>query len=263
MTKLQWAVIASAIALFLVMYFGCGHKPNNIKALEKSRALAAESTDVNALLQEAKAGLSPVQTDAVLALEAQLGEAGADTSRVALLKQLSGQWYELGAPALAGYYAQQVAEATGEEEAWSIAGTTYTICIQRSQEQKIRDFCTGRAVQAFENAISLNPESVAHQVNLALAYAANPPQDDPMKGILMLRTLNQNNPDNVLILNTLARLAIQTGQFNRAIERLEHALSLDPGNIDSACLLAQAYEGAGDSAKASEYAERCRAQSVR
>lgn len=262
MTKLQWAVIASAIALFLLMYFGCDNKPRDIKALEKSRALVAESTDVNALLQEAKASLSPAQSASILALEARLDEAGADSAGLELLKELSGQWYGLGAPALAGYYAQRVAEARGTEEAWSIAGTTYTICIQRSQDTKIRDFCTGRAVQAFENAISLNPASLAHQVNLALAYSANPPQDDPMKGILMLRNLNQNNPDNVLILNTLGRLSIQTGQYARAIERLERALAIEPGNIDATCLLAQAYEGAGESGKASEFAEKCRAQSA-
>ncbi|MCB0553632.1 MAG: tetratricopeptide repeat protein [Phaeodactylibacter sp.] len=263
MTKLQWAVIASAVVLFLTLYFTCDTKPRDIQALEKSRALAGESTDVTALLTEAKASLSPAQSSPVLALEAQLDKALEDSSRVEVLKQLSGQWYQLGVPALAGYYAQQVAEANGTEEAWSIAGTTYTICIQNSQEPKVRDFCTGRAVQAFENAISINPANLAHQVNLALAYTANPPQDNPMKGILMLRSLNQSNPDNVLILNTLARLALKTGQFSRAVERLEHALSIEPDNTDSICLLAQAYEGAGETAKAAEFTEKCRSQSGR
>jgi cytochrome c-type biogenesis protein CcmH/NrfG len=259
MTKLQWAVIASAVILFVVAYFVFGVKPRNVTALERSRALVAERISVSTLLRESKEELSREGSQAVLALESQLGQAPNDDTRVELLKRLSGKWFELGVPALAGHYAQLVAEQTGAEEAWSIAGTTYTICIQRSAVADIRSFCTARAVAALENAISLNPSNMAHQVNLALAYAANPPEENPMKGILLLRDLNQSNPDNVLILNALARLAIQTGQYERAEERLEAAFRLEPDNPTTVCLLAQAYEGAGKAAQAAEFAAKCRA----
>ncbi len=262
MTKLQWAVIACAAALFVLLYFVFGTKPRNVQALEKSRALVAESISVNTLLNKAKESLNSAQSNAVMALETQMSQAADDESRVALLKRLSGQWYELGVPALAGHYAQLVAEQTGEEEAWSIAGTTYTICIQRSEEKDVRSFCTSRAVSALENAMSLNPTNLAHQVNLALAYTANPSEDNPMKGILLLRDLNQSNPGNVLILNSLARLALQTGQYERAEERLEEALGVEPDNPATICLLAQAYEGGGKLEKAKEYAARCRALSL-
>lgn len=258
MTKLQWAVIVSAVGMFFLIYLGCETKPEDIQALEKSRALAAESTDINTLLQEARSSLGNIPSSSILALETELEETATDSSRTEVFKRLASKWYELGYPAISGYYAQEVAELSGTEESWSIAGTTYTICLQQSQEQKTRDFCTGRAVQAFENAISLNPENTAHQINLALAYAANPPQDNPMRGILMLRDLNQKDPDNVLVLNTLARLAIQTGQYPRAVERLERALELDPGNPNTICLLAEAYEGSGEVAKAQAFAEQCR-----
>lgn len=258
MTKLQWVVVASAVAVFFIIYFGCDTKPKNIKALETSRALAAESTDISTLLQEAKSALSSVQSGTVLALESELNAAASDSIRAEVFKRLSSQWYSLNYPGISGYYAQQVAEILGTEESWSIAGTTYAICIQQSQDSKTRDFCTGRAVQAFESAISLNPDEMAHQVNLALAYTANPPQDNPMKGILMLRDLNQKQPDNVLVLNALARLALQTGQYGKAVERLESAQKLEPGNSSTICLLAEAYKGAGDSAKARAFEEQCR-----
>jgi len=258
MTKLQWIVIGAAVALFFIIYFGCETTPKDISALEKSRALASESTDINTLLSEAKLELESIAANELLALEAQLEESLSDTAKVDAYKQLSSKWYELEQPAIAGYYAQQVAELESTEESWSIAGTTYTICIQRTETPKIRDFCTGRAITAFESAISLNPDKISHQVNLALAYTYNPPPENPMKGVLMLRELNQKAPDNVLVLNTLARLAIRTGQYERAIERLEHALSIEPNFTATACLLAQAYEGAGNSAKAQSFAQKCR-----
>jgi tetratricopeptide (TPR) repeat protein len=258
MNKWQWIVVGGAVALFFILYFGCETKPKDIKTLEKSRVLAAESTDISALLKEAKSSLEPVEASNVLALERQLELIQSDTAKSEAFKDLSSKWYQLEHPAIAGYYAQQVAEIENTEESWSITGTTYSICIQRSQEEKIRAFCTGRALRAFENAISIDPEDMTHQVNLALAYTYNPPQENPMKGILMLRELNEKAPEDVLVMNTLARLAIRTGQYDKAVSRLERSFSLEPQNRTTACLLAQAYEGLGNSTKAEEYSEQCR-----
>lgn len=261
MNWLQVAIISAAVALFFVLYLGCDTKSNKQQALEKSRAMAIESTDINSILQAAKSQLTALEGSELLALEQQLESAGTDEAKVAALKGLSGVWYQLGQPAIAGTYAQNIAELTGTEEAWSITGTTYAICLQNTQEDKVRSYCMNRAVKAFENAISINPENLAHRVNLALCYTENPPQDNPMKGILMLRALNEQQPDNVLVLNTLARLALKTNQFDRAVERLEQSYSIEPQNPNTVCLLAQAYQGSGQSAKASEFAQRCKALS--
>lgn len=262
MSRLQWIVIGISVALFFILYFGCETTPKNIKTLEKSRALSSEGTDVVSLLAEAKTGLSSMASNKILALEVQLEEMLEDTARSTALKQLSSEWYNQGHAGIAGHYAQEVAAIENTEESWSIAGTTYSICIQRAKEERVKSFCTVRAVNAFENAISIKPENLAHQVNLALVYTYNPPPDNPMQGILMLRTLNQKAPDNVLVLNTLARLAIQTGQYDKAIERLSKAWSLEENNLTTACLLAQAYEGAGENAKAEQYLALCRSLST-
>lgn len=258
MTKPQWAVITGALALFLVLYLGCDRKPEDIASLETSRALSVESTDINLVIQEAKEALHPAQRSLVLGLEQKLESTLEDTNRVALYKELSGEWYQLQRFSIAGHYAQQVAEVEPTEGSWSIAGTTYSICAQRTKEEKIKEFCANRAVMAFENAISLNPGNVANRVNLALTYTSNPPPDNPMKGVLMLRTLNQEEPNNVLVLNALGRLSIRTGQFDNAVKRLNAALKTDPKNATTICLLAQAYEGAGNAEQATVFAEQCR-----
>jgi cytochrome c-type biogenesis protein CcmH/NrfG len=85
----------------------------------------------------------------------------------------------------------------------------------------VKAFCNQRAVQAFENAISLNPDNASHRLNLALTYTEMPPEDNPMKGILLLRELQEQYPENTQVLNALGRLAIQTGQYARAVERLD------------------------------------------
>lgn len=257
MTKLQYTVVGSAVVLLLILYFGFDTKAPKQRQIEQSRALVAESTDINALLRDAKSALEPAQRLALEELEQQLASAP-DTAGIAMLKTLSGRWMDYEQPAIAGYYAQQVAERAGDEEAWSIAATTYAICVQRSSDERIRDFCTQRAVSAFESAISLAPDKVANRVNLALVYTENPPADNPMRGITLLRELEQRYPDNALVLKSLGRLAIRTNQYDRAVERLEKALSLAPDDNGIICLLAQAYEGAGNAAKAADFAADCR-----
>jgi len=59
-----------------------------------------------------------------------------------------------------------------------------------------------------------------------------------MKGIQLLLELNRSNPENVSILYYLARFGMRTGQYEKARERLEKALSLDPAQRRLHCLMA-------------------------
>ena len=97
-----------------------------------------------------------------------------------------------------------------------------------------------------------------HRVNLALVYAENPSADDPMKAVMMLRDLEKRHPENASVYNALGRLAIKTGQWSRAVERLEKAWSIDRTNPNTPCLLSRAYEELGNADKASEFAKLCK-----
>ncbi len=259
MTRGQLIAITACCILFAVLYFGLDTKSQQQTAVEKSRAFVTESTGIGSIKQAAEEKLSEEQRLVVALLDQQLSEATEDSSRLVALRTLSGRWYQFEQPAMAGYYAQQLAElAQEDEEAWSIAGTTYVLCIRQSTEEKIKQFCANRAASAFENAISLNPDEVAHRVNLALTNVEYPPKDNPMKGILQLRDLDQKYPQNPIVLSNLGRLAIQTGQFSKALERLQAAIAADPENNRLFCLLEQAYNGLGDQAKAAEAGAKCR-----
>ena len=257
MTKLQWIVLSSVLLLFSFLYFGLDTKSSNRGKIDRTRNLTAESTDIGVLLPPARAALSADNAATVSALETALAEEQNDSSKLELIEQLSSNWYRLGRPDISGYYAQQIAQKVNTARAWSIAGTTYTIGAQRSSEDKIRKFCIGRAVKAFEGAISLEPENIDHRLNLAVCFAENPPSENPMKGIKMLLDLNTQNPEEVKVLNTLAKFGLQTGQFEKAAQRLEKVLQLDPNNQKAICLLVKAYQGLGETAKAAGYAEKC------
>ena len=250
MTRPQIITIGSALVLFGILFFGFSTKKPDQASIEKSRALVAESINIQDFILQTKSTLPPNQASAIAALELNVEDAKSDSSRMDALKILSGKWYEFRQPAIAGFYAEKVAEQETSEAGWSITGTTYTLCVQQSNDQDMRDFCSGRAVQAFENAISINPDEPIHRINLALLYTEAPPKENPMQGVLMLRELNEKYPENVSVLVQLGRLGIKTGQYERAAQRLEQAMKIDPSSQNAACLLAEAYQQLGKSNEA-------------
>lgn len=263
MNKAQYLAVFGALVLFLGLYFGFDTKTDKQKTEEHSRSLQAESTSFESLLADAKAHLSNEQIEPVTRLEAALSAeetTGTVTSQISVLKRLSGQWYDLGQIPVAGGYAEQAAELENTDTSWSVAGATFFNGLVTSQDPAIRSFCADHAVKAFESAASLNPAQTEHRVNLALVYAENPPPNNPMQAVLMLRDLEAKHPDNPAVYNALGRLAIKTGQWERAVERLEKAWSLDKKNLNTPCLLAKAYEGAGNTIKANEFAGICNAR---
>lgn len=257
MLRNQWIAIIATLLLFVVMYFGCDVKPAEHKAVEKQRLDNAESTSISSLLLSAKEEIPSTEGSSIMSLEVALNDAAEKTEKVDAFKALSSAWYRLEQPAIAGHYAEEIANLENNEEAWSIAGTTFSICVQKAKEEKVRQYCTDHAVSALENAASLNPSNLQHQVNLALVYTESPPADNPMKGVLMLVNLNKQNPENVSVLNQLGRLAIKTGQFQKATERLGKAVEIEPGNTTSNCLLAKAFEEMGEQEKAAPFQRKC------
>ena len=78
-----------------------------------------------------------------------------------------------------------------------------------------------------------------------------------MKGIQMLLEMNKNEPDNTSVMNLLGQLAIKTGQYDKAVQRLEKSYQTDPDNPQTPCLLSMAYEGLGQHEKAHDWASKC------
>jgi Flp pilus assembly protein TadD len=56
---------------------------------------------------------------------------------------------------------------------------------------------------------------------------------EPMTGIMMLREVIEQEPENELAIYNLGILAITSGQLEKAIERFEKLKELDPENPEA------------------------------
>ena len=73
-TKTQLGLIAAAVLLFAVLYFGFDTKPKKQAELEQSRALNFESTDIRVVLAGAKKQLNSRQNGVIGIAELELQE---------------------------------------------------------------------------------------------------------------------------------------------------------------------------------------------
>ena len=259
--KEQILYIAGAIVLVAVLYFGFETKPSTQKALEKSRALNTEEFDIRSLEKEALPALPPDESAAHEAMVAQVNHVTEDSQKIRLLKDISGFWYAHKQPIIAGLYAMEVAKKENTAEGWSIAGTTFASVLQQKDlEEKKLVFARDKALEAFENAISLAPKVIDYRINQALTYIEAPLTDMPMKGIQMLAELAKTYPESPLPPYHLARLAVRTNQFERAAERIEQAIALDPSNSRFACLAVEIYTALNRAADVKKYEPVCAQQ---
>lgn len=262
LNKSQLLVVLSSVVLFLVLYFGCSTSSKEDLAKSSRRGIKTESVEsgsanVSEMISSAKNSLSAAQNSEMESLGKSVTDAGTQEAKIAGLKKLSGAWHQAGKEEVAAIYAEQVAESEKTETAWALAGGNYYLALKAATDKGIRDFCSGHAVVDFQNAASLNPSNLEHKINIALCYVENPPQDNPMRAVLLLQDLERQNPDSMLVPIQLARLAMKTGQFERAQGRLEKVLLKEPNNMKAICLLAEAYQKTGN-AKAAEFSGRCK-----
>jgi len=243
--------------LLSILLLSLRTKPRDLIDREKTRSLNLQSTDINILRQEAAGRLSDNAKARIQILEAQLADAE-DEEKTEIYKDLSSIWYDAEEIGISGHYAEEVAHGLQSASAWGIAGTTYALCIKRTEKEKERSLCLSKALESLENAISLDPDNLSYQINRAVLLAENPPQDNPMRGVLLLLEMNKKFPENVPVINNIAKFALQTNQLDKAEQRLLGALEIDPNNIKTNCLLAQLYEAKGDKRKASNYLMKCK-----
>ena len=258
MSKIQSAAIILAAFLLLVLYLFVPTKPKERVQVDKTRALEAEmnsTVSVEQLLLAAKSTLSASQTEPVLKLEEQLSQTSNEEEKAELLKKISSEWNKLNSFALGGFYAEQVASITKTDSAWAIAGSTYYSGFQQARDSLIRGFCLSKAITSFENAVSVNSKNTSHKVNLGLCYVNG--GSNPMKGIMMIREVAEENPEDMLASMTLGKLSMRTGQLEKAIQRFLNVIKIDNTNADAHFWVAQAYRQSNDLSNAKKHFQKC------
>ena len=145
------------------------------------------------------------------------------------------------APPLVAKFTEEKAKAIPTEVNFMLAGDNFFKAFRLSK-LKPKDLVAG-SIRNYEKVLEINPDNLQAQIAIGVASVEGSSQLGimPMKGIGILKDVLNKDPENVDAMTNLGYFAIQSGQFEKAVERFEKVLSIDPQNAEAYIYLTDAY----------------------
>lgn len=180
-------------------------------------------------------------TPEVKALEEQAEKVADTDTKLSLYDSLINISIRAKQPNLVAKYSKKKAMAVPTESNWMLAGDNYFKAFRLSKNQS-KAMLEG-AIAAFEKVQEINPDNLDAKTATGVAYVEGAALmgEMPMKGIGILQEVLNIDPKNVNALTNLGYFAIQSGQYDKAIERFEKVLQIDPQNAEAYIYLTDIY----------------------
>ena len=153
----------------------------------------------------------------------------------------------------AAWFAEEAATFFNTKEAFLKAGNNYYEAFTFAMEPAKQNALAEKTRSFFTKVLEAEPKNLEVKTKMAMTYISS---SSPMQGILMLREVLKEDPENELALFNMGMLSIQSRQFDRAIERLEQLIVVNPRHIQGQLLLGVAYMNKGDKVKAKAQFEK-------
>lgn len=153
----------------------------------------------------------------------------------------------------AAWFAEEASKFFNTTESWVKAGDNYYQAYTLALDQPKQKALAAKAREYYDKALKAHPSDLTIKTKTAMTYLTS---NNPMQGITMLREVLAKDPQNELALFNMGMLSIQSGQYERAIERLQDLVKINPSNVQAQLLLGLAWMNNGDKAKAREQFEK-------
>lgn len=152
----------------------------------------------------------------------------------------------------AAWYAEQANTFFNSSESLLKAANAwyeaYTFAVDREKQRVLAE----KTRALFEQVLQKDPKNGDAKTKIAMTYMSS---ESPMKGIQMLREVVEADPRNELALFNLGMLAIQSGQYGRAVDWFSRLLAVNADHLQGNLLLGVAYMNQGEKEKARQQFE--------
>lgn len=157
----------------------------------------------------------------------------------------------------AAYYHTLKAEISPSSENWEIAGDRQlSVSTNDAYDTEFNNALYDQALKSYQEAINLDSANLDLQVKLGSAIVDRSPQ--PMQGISLLLGVIEEDSMHINGNLALGKFGIISGQYDKAVIRLEKVLSLQPENTEALFLAGEAYSNLGNNEKAISRLSKCR-----
>ena len=215
-----------------------------------------KAASFDSIVTASKKQLSKTTADTVSTIENEIAATRDSTRMAAVFLRLSKLWARNKNAGLAAFYQGKAAKLENSEKSLTFAGQFLMQVAESEHDPSVQMWEMGEAVHCLERSLTLAPGNEDTKLALATCYIEG--TGEPMRGVQILLGIIREKPDDIPANMLLGRMSIQSGQFDKAVARLETVLKLQPENKEALYFLAQAYEGKGDKKKAIELLEKCK-----
>ncbi len=214
-------------------------------------AAAVTTVSIDTILQLAKKQLTPEQGTRLSLLEHSVSRGAVKEQQLHIYHQLARFWGD-SARIFEPYawYTAEAARLENSEKSLNFAAHLFLNNLQGDEVTSRRQWKALQARDLFERSLNINPDNDSAKVGLGACYLFGSISEMPMEGIARIREVVEKDSNNVYAQITLARASILSGQYDKAISRLETVNRLDENNTEAMLLLADMYERTGNKAKA-------------
>lgn len=249
--KQLWLVIGGFL-LIQIFYFGFDTVQLDREGSigEDGSAISDHAWDDH--LDDALSVLSTSDRDSVESWMAR-----AEEKNIISLKQLASFWVSRSEWEIGGHYMDLIAETTNATEDLISAARTYATGTQQAGDEEHRTILREKALSLYDQAIDQETNAFDLELEKVLFLIKAPDNENPMLGVLSLVELSEKYPEEAEVFVHLGRFSIQTGQWDKAQERLERAYELDPENQETICLLSTVYKENGDAEQSNRFSQLC------
>lgn len=247
-------LLISTIAVYLFVPVGTQmdvSKPSDMG----ERPMAEKQPDaisIENFKAEMLSKFSPELKTKITSLESELqGKSETDTALNQLYSKLAAAYADGGAPEVAAWYVSKKAGLANTAIAWERAGDNFIALISDPQTaQIIKPTLLQQTILCYEKASTLDPANADLKVKLGEGYMEG--SEDVMKGVKLMLDVVRADSNHYMANLMLGKYGIKSGQYEKAIARLEKVISLHSKKLDGYFLLVDAYAASGNNEKAAE-----------
>jgi len=173
------------------------------------------------------------------------------TAMVPALEALADAWREHKQPLPTVYYRALAAGLDKSPEKLTFAGRSALAVLETPDVSPAgRLWAAQTAIALLSKAVEARPDVDTLQLALAVAYIDG--TGETMQGVQQLLAITRTQPQHIPANLLLGRLAVQSGQWDKAAGRFQTVLGQEPTNVEALLGLADVYRGQGQKERAIE-----------
>ncbi len=252
-------LLLAATGLILVaglFFFGrTVSKKTTVAATPANAKTATPAFNITQYITETKQKLTASQVLTLGKLENSVTRGDVLNQQITANNQLANFWKD-SARAFEPYiyYLSAAAKLDKSEKNLTFAAQLILDNLRGEQDAAKLAWKTEQAIEIFEQAITLNPESDDLKIGLGSCYIYGKGRtgkpEETMKGIQQLLAVVRKDSLNMKAQLVLGVGGYVSGQYDKAIDRLTKVVKAEPNNLEAIAFLADAYANKGDKTEA-------------